>query len=120
MKENLVKLGLSKAEAEIYLFLIKNKAQSAGKIARETRLNRSSTYSILNQLIDRGLVNIFVKNGIKNFQAAKPSALKNLFEQKKIILQSKNWLEKELGIKITEIVLGWWCSNTSTEKISSL
>lgn len=85
MKESLIRLGLSEAEAEIYLFLIKHKAQPAAKIAKETGLNRSAAYSILDQLIEKGLVNLFVKNGIKNFQAAKPSALKNLFEQKKII-----------------------------------
>jgi len=39
-------------------------------------------------------------------------------EQDKLIKNSIDWLEREVGIKVSEIVFGWWRWNEDSEKIA--
>lgn len=48
--------GLDDNEAEIYLFLVGSKETSAYKIAKETRIHKSTCYDILERLINKGFV----------------------------------------------------------------
>ncbi len=57
MIEELINIGLSKHETEVYIYLTKEKDQTASKIAEKTNINRSVTYRILESLINKGLVN---------------------------------------------------------------
>jgi predicted transcriptional regulator len=98
MEKELIGLGLSKQEAEIYLNLLSRGSSIANTIAKETKINRSVTYSILDSLLEKGLVTYVIKNGVKNFSASSLGSLSEFIEQKKRIL--KDLIPKIKSIKI--------------------
>ncbi len=71
--ENLIKLGLSKNEASIYLALLENGLTQAGPLVKATKLHRMLVYEALDRLSDSGLVSVVHKKHIKLFQGSDPS-----------------------------------------------
>lgn len=82
MIEGLVNIGLSKQEAQVYLYLAKEKNTVASKIAEKTGINRSVTYGVLESLMKKGLVNCVLMNGIKKFSSTKPDTLVDFMKDK--------------------------------------
>ncbi len=72
MKEKLIRLGLSKNEATIYLFLLKNPNITTGLIIKETGISNSRVYESLNSLISKGLVTYVIQKDGKYFDASPP------------------------------------------------
>jgi len=87
MKEELVKLGLSGQEAEVYIQLLKGREQNASNISKEIKINRTVVYRIIESLTDKGLVNCVFVNGIKRFSATKPEALIDFLKDKEKALK---------------------------------
>lgn len=83
LKKSLTKIGLSEKEARCYLQLIHLGAQSASVLSRHTKINRTSTYDILEGLIKRGLVRSIKKKGSTLFSALHPSELVDFLEREK-------------------------------------
>ncbi len=75
MKENLINIGFNNIEADIYLELIKIGPQGASVIAKRLSLNRSSIYSILKSLTEKGVVSYCKKNNAKVYSANDPNCL---------------------------------------------
>lgn len=65
----LQQLDLSQKETSVYLSLIANGSQTAHQIAQITKLNRTTVYVQLEELIVQGLVSL-VKEGKKTFYVA--------------------------------------------------
>ncbi|MBU3940866.1 MAG: hypothetical protein KKH88_03005 [Nanoarchaeota archaeon] len=82
--KELIDLGLTKHQAEVYLELIKNPEQTGGKLAKKLSLDRSFTYGILNNLMDKGLVSYITKESKRFFQSADPDNLLKEIEEKRI------------------------------------
>jgi len=61
MIEKLQQIGLSKKEAQIYLALAKKPETTANGIAKATSSNRTVTYNILQQLLEKGIITYFKK-----------------------------------------------------------
>ena len=59
--KELVEIGLTKNQAQVYLELTKNPEQTAGNIAKKLSIDRSFAYGILNSLVDKGLVSHITK-----------------------------------------------------------
>ena len=59
MKEALRNIGFNEIEINIYLELIKIGPQFASIIANRLKINRSSVYSILKTLKDKGLISYY-------------------------------------------------------------
>ncbi len=74
-------LGLEEREIKIYLTLIKNQL-TALQLSKETRIDRTTTYDIIERLIDKGIVSTTIKNGTKNFSALQPKDLLLHFKEK--------------------------------------
>jgi sugar-specific transcriptional regulator TrmB len=74
-EKSLKKLGLEDSEIKLYLTLLKLGSSTATSLAKETGINRSYLYDILERLINRGLVSFFAKNNIKYFNAISPESL---------------------------------------------
>lgn len=87
MKEKLIGIGLSSGEAEVYLQLLKQKNQTANNISKETKINRSVVYSILDGLVDKGLISFVLINNIKHFSACNPNYLKDFLKDRENILK---------------------------------
>ena len=87
LESNLKNAGLTGNEAKIYLELIRSGEQSANELAKRLSMDRTLTYTVLNNLIDKGLVNYIIKTKKKFFRAADPSNLLNAIKQKEILVQ---------------------------------
>lgn len=82
----LEKLGLTKNEAKAYLALLELGPSLAGQISRKTGLHRRNIYDITERLIEKGLIGYIIKNNRRLFEAVNPERLKEILEEKQILL----------------------------------
>jgi len=87
MEEKLIQLGLTKNEATIYLFLLKNQHITTGPIIKETRISNSRVYESLNSLISKGLVTYVVQKDGKYFDASSPEKFLEKEEERKKLIE---------------------------------
>lgn len=83
----LKEFGLSENEIKTYLALIKTGESTAQTIAKNAGLPRTTTYHLLESLIQRGLVGFIVKESKKYFHSSNPKKLIETLEEKKKIIQ---------------------------------
>jgi sugar-specific transcriptional regulator TrmB len=99
-KEDLLELGLTNNEAEVYLILLKLKESKAYDIAKQTTISRSHVYDSLNILTAKGLANYLTKNKKRFYRITNPENLINILKEKQEKLIKK---EEELKIKLSEL-----------------
>jgi len=75
LDENLYQIGFTKNETKLYLELSKIGSQAVSVIAKKIGLNRTTTYSILKSLGQKGVISSYINNGIKYFSANDPNCL---------------------------------------------
>jgi len=80
--EILKDLGFEEREIKIYLALIRLGDSPALKISKEIGIDRTTTYDILERLIGRGIVSLYIKNKSKHFSALAPDNLLHHFKEK--------------------------------------
>ncbi|MBI5398140.1 hypothetical protein HZB03_01630 [Candidatus Woesearchaeota archaeon] len=85
---SLEELGLTAAEAKIYLVLLEQGASLAGMISRNTGIHRRSVYDAIERLIQKGLVSYIKKNNRKHFEAASPERFLEILHKKEDDFQS--------------------------------
>ncbi len=98
----LLGLGFNGPESAVYLASLELGTQPASVIAKKAKLKRGQTYNILSLLKDRGVMQEFTKDGVRNFAGQSPSTLLSLLTsreedlavQKQKILQLMPLLEK--------------------------
>ena len=78
----LTNIGLTDKEARVYLSLIETGHSVVSSIANKAKINRVTTYDILEKLKAKGLVSNFTKQGIKYFSATDPEVVASSFEQR--------------------------------------
>ncbi len=78
----LEELGLSEAEAKVYLALLEIGSTLAGPVIKKTGLHRGTTYQILQRLIEKGLVSYVIKAGKRYFEAADPNRFLQILKEK--------------------------------------
>lgn len=79
--------GLSDKEARVYLAALRTGASSAGNLALEANLQRSTTYEMLTNLKNKGLISSFQKQKIFYFEAAPPQRLLSHLHEKEMRIQ---------------------------------
>lgn len=82
-------MGLSKAEAKIYLTLLDLGSVASGKIVKETDFRKSTVYETIGRLQEKGLVSYVMKNGMKHFEAAHPDKIIDFIRDQKRSLEEK-------------------------------
>jgi len=92
-QEKLQEAGLTGNESKVYLNLIKYGESSANQISKTISMDRTLTYSVLNNLIEKGQVGHIIKDKKKIFSITNPDNLLNNLKSKEIIV---NDLIKEL------------------------
>ena len=68
-------LGFSPNDIKVYLMLNDFGSSKAGKIAKQAKVDRSSCYSALKRLVEKGLVSYVLIGKVKWFQATGPKRL---------------------------------------------
>lgn len=87
--KKLENLGLNKSESQIYITLLRIGSSKAGKLAKETKLNRTTVYKALENLMQKGLVSFSLKENRKYFEASDPKNITNYIEQEEKKLKEK-------------------------------
>ena len=82
--DNLKRIGFSEKESLVYTHLIRLGAQPASVIAERAKINRTTTYDIIETLTKKGLIASIKKDGITYFKALDPKELLNYLEREKI------------------------------------
>ncbi len=78
----LASLGLTEAEAQVYMSLLAIGAQPASVAAKKSGLKRGHTYNVLTELTHRGLVQEFEKGSVRYFSAAPPQTLVSILKNR--------------------------------------
>lgn len=68
-------LGLTDKEAKVYLASLEIGTNPVSEIGKKSKINRVTTYDILEKLIKKGLVNYIVRRNIKYFSATDPELI---------------------------------------------
>lgn len=78
----LTNLGLSEKESKVYLATMQVGTGVVSQIGQNAKINRVTTYDILEKLKQKGLVSYFTKKKVKYFSALKPTAVLEEFEKR--------------------------------------
>ncbi|MFH1053612.1 MAG: helix-turn-helix domain-containing protein [Candidatus Woesearchaeota archaeon] len=113
MLEILRNIGLTDHEISVYQYLLENGQTKAGKVAKDLNLNRPMTYSVLESLIKKGLVNYIIINRLKLFKAAPPDKLVHYLNVKKDDLKN----QEEALLKIIPGLMNQHKSETEMPEI---
>lgn len=87
LTKKLEEAGLSSKEALVYISLLKNSPISGGNLAKLLNMDRTHTYNILRNLINKGLAGHIVKEKTTLFQATSPKNLLNEIKKKEQTIQ---------------------------------
>jgi len=104
-KEVLDNLGFEKREIEIYLALLKKENMTALEISRGAKIDRTTTYDLLEKMAEKGYVSSIILNKTKHFNALKPKELLNVFLEKcssleKVLPQLNNLSQEKINVDI--------------------
>ena len=80
LKTILKKAKFSEKEIEVYVSLLKLGSSIASDIAKQAKINRSTTYVILGALLERDLIKVNERRGAKMYVANPPENLVKYFE----------------------------------------
>lgn len=90
----LIKLGLSEKEAKVYVASLEIGAATSDELAKHAKLNRSTTYVLLQELMKTGLVSTFKKGKKTFFAPESPHNLTQIIERRRQELdEQKNLLQ---------------------------
>ncbi|MEK6840585.1 MAG: helix-turn-helix domain-containing protein [Nanoarchaeota archaeon] len=90
-------IGLNNSEIRVYFALLELDESSVGPIIEKAKVQDSKIYSILEKLIEKGLVSFIIKNNVKHFQASNPKNLLSILKEKEMsISEQKRELEENI------------------------
>jgi sugar-specific transcriptional regulator TrmB len=78
LEKQLQQIGFNEKEAKVYLACLQLGQDTAWHISQKCALKRSTTYFVLSELVERGLISIWKTKKVTLFRAANP---KKLFTQ---------------------------------------
>jgi len=82
MIKTLEEIGLTDAEAKVYLALLELGSTTAGPLVKKAELHRTTVYDCLKRLAEKGMVNYVLIRKMKYFEAADPRILMNILKEK--------------------------------------
>lgn len=88
MNEELRELGLNENEIKVYVFLLRKKRATASHIAKLAKINRTTAYLELDNLMKLGLVSYVIKNSKRYYQPANPDKLIQILDFKREKIKS--------------------------------
>lgn len=99
-QEKLREIGFSGSEATVYMELLKIGPQAVSTIAKRLGINRTTVYSILKSLEERGLVASYKNGSVKYFLSNDPNCLVGYLDRKS---RTFDYYRKELLSIMPEI-----------------
>ncbi|MDB5259979.1 MAG: transcriptional regulator TrmB [Candidatus Nomurabacteria bacterium] len=89
-------IGLNNTETVILKSLLEHKLLRATEISRKTKLNRTTVYSAINNLIEKGLVTSMDEKKVLIFRSIEPHLLLDYMERQKAVLSQNADYYKEI------------------------
>ncbi|HRZ85997.1 MAG TPA: helix-turn-helix domain-containing protein [Candidatus Paceibacterota bacterium] len=102
INQTLKTIGLTDGEIKIYFALLELGSSTTWNITKKSKISGSKVYEVLNRLIDKGLVNLTIKNNVKYFEAASPERILNYLDEKK---QQIDYEKKDIIKIIPQLIL---------------
>ena len=110
IESKLAKLGLSEKEAVVYVSLLESGTSTVSEISKNTKINRSTSYVLLEGLSTKGLVSITDRKSSRFYTAVSPEriiymceervkASENLLQYAKTLLPELRSKHKGVGVK---------------------
>ena len=96
----LIEIGLSEKEAEVYLSLLEGDSYSILVLSKKTKINRTTIYSVIKSLSEKGLVSETTINTKTNYHAESPDRLESFVNRPKYGVISNQILVKKLGFRL--------------------
>jgi len=96
MISQLQKLGLTDKEAKVYLAVLELGPSPVQKIAQRAEVPRATTYLVLDDLQNKGLVTTHTEGKKVHFTAASPEHLNDLINQQKKTIEERSVLLQTL------------------------
>ncbi len=82
LKDVLTNIGLNSKETAVYLAALELGDSPASEIASRAKMNRVSTYDVLEKLSKKGFISSYTKDGVKTFAATDPEIIRKDLNKK--------------------------------------
>ena len=86
-QSQLKEIGLTGNEAKVYEMLLNTGEVSANDLSKKISMDRTLTYTVLNNLIEKGLVHFVNRENKKFFGASNPKNLLNPLKEKEALVE---------------------------------
>lgn len=96
LRAALKSIGLAEKEMRVLIVLLENGPMFASAIAKSAKLNRTTTYGLLKDLSEKGLVSSIDKKGTIRFQSIEPGLLPAYIERRQNELEESKQQVKEM------------------------
>jgi sugar-specific transcriptional regulator TrmB len=100
LEKYLQEIGLNEKESSIYLALLQVDNASVIEVSKQTKINRSTVYVVLESLMSKGLVSETQVGKKVHYQAEPPERLETYVERQKMVLEEQ---QKRLADIIPQI-----------------
>lgn len=97
----LKELGLSDAEAEVYLTMLRTGEGTASALAKRADLHRRHTYDVVNALTEKGLATYIDEEQRRVYKPADPHRLRELVSEER---ERVNELDEQVGAVLPELL----------------
>lgn len=89
LEKNLISLGLTPKEALVYLSSLELGPSPVAEIAKHAKVNRATTYVMIESLTKRGLISSMEKGKKRYFAAESPEHLQNIFHLERMGIEER-------------------------------
>lgn len=89
LMKDLEDLGLSEKEAQVYMATLSIGESSVQNIAKKSNVNRVTTYVMIEQLTQKGLMSSYTKGKKKMYVAERPERLLSLLYEKEKVIRTQ-------------------------------
>lgn len=101
--ENLMKLGLSKTEAVLYLRLLQIGTSDVQALIKETNFYKANVYDALERLCEKGIISKIIEGNKRVYQLQNPESLIEFVKKKKSEIEQQEQIAQQLA-KNVELV----------------
>ncbi|MCH8049155.1 hypothetical protein IH979_00380 [Patescibacteria group bacterium] len=98
--QGLVRLGFSQKEAKVYLAALELGRAGANKISRRAKVNRVTTYTILDALSTKGLITSIMEQGDRTYVAEPPHRILTLLHLQQKELEDRRRIADQLMLRL--------------------
>lgn len=101
LKQFLLSAGLSEKEARVYLVLLSLGRGTVSEIARQSNINRTTGYDLLDTLVGYGFIRISGKEPKQEYVAESPDTVVNFLEKRK--KETEEQLQKAQSVIVPQL-----------------